>query len=80
MEGENVGAEDPVVTLDMFQQGLLQSSAALFLYPRCLLAFGAYQVRPWGLSFSLLLPKTDKFTGAKATPKHSKQGQSRDSL
>jgi len=60
LEGKNVGAEDLLFTLDMFQQGLLQSSSALFLYPRCLSAYGAHQVCPWTLSFSLVLSKTDK--------------------
>lgn len=45
LEGENIGVEDLVFTLDMFQQGLLQSSSALFLYPRCLLASGAHLVQ-----------------------------------
>lgn len=67
LEGENVGAEDLVFTLDMFQQGVLQNSSVLLLYPRCLLAFGVHQVHPWILSFSLFLPMKDKLTGVKVS-------------
>lgn len=34
LEGENVSAEDPVVTQAMLHLHLLQSSSSLLLYPR----------------------------------------------
>lgn len=46
LEGENAGAEDPVVTLAIFHLGSLQSSSSLFLYLHCLLTFAAHQVCP----------------------------------
>lgn len=44
LEGENVGAKDPVVTPDIIEQGFLQSNSGWFLYPRCLVVFGTHQV------------------------------------
>lgn len=75
LEGENAGAEDPVVTLAIFHLGSLQSGSSLFLYLRCLLTFAAHQVCPGVLSFRLVLHMTGKFIGAKAVPKHSKHEQ-----
>lgn len=80
LECENVGAEDPVVTLAIFHLGSLQSSSSLFLYPSCLLTFAVHQVCPGVLSFRLVLHMTDKFMGAKAITKHSKHGQFKNQI
>lgn len=73
LEGENISAEDPVATLAILHLDLLLSSSSLLLgRPRDLLAFAAHPVCHGVLPFRLVLHRTDKFTGTKDIPKHSK--------